>query len=284
MSTKYTNPITITAARKLVVQQPSDDRGEFTNISDVTASIVADDHYNWFEYMLSYIHEIHQVCAWLCISRLPANVTLSDMITNTSATYPNGYPDNQYANLTFAFFSLKAVPTAHSHAESDIINLDKYTQAQVNNLLAAKQNNLPSNTTGSIAFLTKNAADNTFSWVVFSGISAPTNTGDTYGYQGSNWVIIKPNDSHEAVQGASYSVMYQPKLIVLAAGTHNLADPLTLPDGFRVIIIHDNVSNSPVELIGFQVENYTVPLIIPQFYSISLLVKDGKWRRTDRYT
>lgn len=283
MASKYTNPISITSARKITVQQPSDDRGEFETIAAVTASIVADEHYAWFEYMLSYIKEVHQICAWLDAAALPSGVTVSDLIVGTAAVYPAGYPDVQYAGKTFGFYSLKSVPRTHTHTESEISDLDKYTQAEVDSLLGDKEDALPANATGSIAYLTKNAANDTYSWVVFSGLTAPTNTGDLYAYN-NGWQIIRTDPSEEAVGGQTHRNIMLPKRITLAPGTYSLRDPSTLTDGFCAMITHDNSSASLVNLTAYQIDNQSVPLALPQYKSICIVVDNGQWKQIDNFT
>lgn len=290
MATKYTNPISITSARKIVVQQPVDDRGEFETIAAITTSIVNDEHEAWFEYMLTYVKEIHEVAAWLDAASLPTGVDGDDLIAGTTVAYAAGYPDAQYAGKTFGFYRLRSIPVAHTHVEADIPTLDKYTQAEVNALVAAKEDSLPSNATGSTAYLTKNAADDTYSWVIFTGVSAPSNTGKTYGYRGITWAEIQ-DPTAELFTATSYiggvpanlELLVPVHATVQGDETWTLADPASMPVGYNAVITHDGASAIAAQLNGYPIDG-TNPFNIPQTQSVWIGVVDGVWRRLDNIT
>ena len=290
MATKYTNPISITSARRIEVQQPDDDRGQFETIAAITASIVADEHEGrWFEFMPTYIKEIHQFCVWLDAANLPVGITAAHLIPGTVATYPGGHPDVQYAGKTFGFYSILAVPEDHTHPEADITDLDKYTQQEVDDFLALKQNILPSNATGSVAYLTKNAADDTFSWVVFTGLSAPANTGHGYHYFGTGWRITQdpvtnPFTATTYVGGLpdKKSLLIPVFTTVVGGETYTLEDPSLIADGYNVIITHNNSPLDDVIINGYAIDYGVIPFLLEDGESVWIGVINGVWRRLDK--
>ena len=77
---KYNNLVPITSGRKLVVQQPFDDRQYFDTINDVVNSIANDSYYSWYDLMAVYIKEIHEFAIWLDVNNLPPGIAANSEI------------------------------------------------------------------------------------------------------------------------------------------------------------------------------------------------------------
>lgn len=290
----YTNTYNITGGRRLNVQQPMDDRLYFENIGEIGLDLGTSKRYAaWYEYMTVYLNEEHTFITWLNINNLPPTVMPGAAVAGTAFDYstdPAPFVGTKYANQIYQFFRINSLPLPHKHTEADITGLDKYTVAQVDNLLSLKQDNLPVNsltTKGLHADL-----NNKLFWGPITGIADVLTNPETYTRTANAWVL--QNDvSLLPITGQNSERLMGPNFTVLpgsaSGGQYVLENPAQFPNGYSVIIMHNGLGNplDNVELIGQTIDtvayNSVTPYIIPFAQSMLFGIINGQWRRLNIY-
>lgn len=267
----YNNSPNISSPPKIVVQKPVDDRLTFENLASITSDIAAAVHTTWYIGMTIYIKDLSMHAVWLKTTSLPSGITTP---LHTPTGYPTGYAG--YTGSTFAFYELLATPKPHTHDISEIPNADNdfYLQSTVDTLLNAKQNALPVNTTPTISKLLQNI-NGVFTWITNTFLTAAPVDGDMYAQLNATWTKIW-NFSIGGFSGAAQRMAQLPSYYVLPAGAYDLPDPNTI-EGHILILIHDG-NGGTADLNGFAINGNSIPYLIPDGESISVIAINGNYR------
>ena len=287
MGTFYNNDINITSGRVVQVQEPIDDRLIFANVDDVTDAIVNDTFVRWYKFMAIYIREIHEFAIWLPTDEVDPQMQPL-VVPGTFAQYIDpAFIGTIYENKDYSFYRIMSVPAPHSHVESDISNLDKYTKQEVDTALANKQNRLPAYGGTLQVVLHFDPVQGTYYWAQVDTVPDAIGT-NLQARTGGLWnSIYQPNVSPiQSFTGNGY--MPLPDRLILPGGLHNLVDPSSLPPNYNVLIIHDGTSSDAVRLLGYPIDgvNYSIAATfnVPIYQSVWLGVINGQWRTLNRIT
>ena len=102
---QYNNTANISFGRKLLNQQPIDDRGWYETIADVAANIGSLEGASiWFDGLLIYVRETNAIYSWQDVNRGISNIDYTAGILPTDFTYPTAVPD--YGGRTYNFFPI----------------------------------------------------------------------------------------------------------------------------------------------------------------------------------
>jgi hypothetical protein len=273
---KYNNPISITSARKIVVQQPSDDRLVFDNVAQIINDALDNKPLSWYEFMPCYIRgTINSIATWQEVTNNP-NPEL--IVLGTNYTYPSSAAV-YYAGKQFAFYLTESVAKTHSHTVQDIadITIYYYNKTEIDAALQSITDPFPVNNLGQNVPGFLSIVNDTITWAENNYTPLNPNDGDVYARLGLGWIKVWDKYSTDPFGQEQY-MMLNTSIYNFPAGQYNLPNPANLPTGTNFLFFHDNQSANDIELIDYPVDNFQIPFVIQQNKSAHIVVVAGVYR------
>jgi len=216
---KYTNQLKINSGRSIGSQEPIDDRVVWATVAELQSAITDGSIAKWYFGMPVYIGELNKWYVWCDTATAVsnANIDATTAILSPGATYPSIY-SIEYAGKTFNFYSF-AIPDhnhdslyytqaqitaflaakaalSHTHTESQISDLDKYSKDEIDTFLANKADETHTHSIADVDTLGTELSNRPVKTdLIFNNGNSTTLLFDRYGFGRTYFTPLAPTNA-----------------------------------------------------------------------------------------